>query len=214
MGRYKKFPSDPNQRKPWTLWERQRAWTMYIDGRSYKHISKVIGKSEDAVSSEIWKECVQYNVTKERKLVEYDGSRVGHEWTMREVEVMEKVLPENPTDRDFEFLAGLLGRDSLQVKHKHKKRKPTTLEDLVLKEAPQTPGPGIVVGYNFEECSQAEDDPVRHPLWLDFVEWAQENSNGPLNNHPDDWMPDWKCFTAGATAQSNHQKEAYAKSFE
>lgn len=40
-----------------------------------------------------------------------------------------------------------------------------------------------------------------HPLWPAFVAHTAESSVGDVNKeHPDDWMPEWKTFIAGANA--------------
>lgn len=44
-------------------------------------------------------------------------------------------------------------------------------------------------------------NPKSHPLWLQFRDWADENS---VNiDHEEDWIDFWKCFLQGAQAQSS-----------
>ena len=50
--------------------------------------------------------------------------------------------------------------------------------------------------------------PQDHPLWEAFCEWAADNAIDP-NDHPDDWMPSWECFLAGAIALANGKPYSY-----
>lgn len=49
-------------------------------------------------------------------------------------------------------------------------------------------------------------NPKRHPLWDKFREWA-EPDGVPLDD-PEDWLPWWKCFLAGAAAVSTTEINA------
>src|SRR5687767_5430467 len=105
--------------KKWAFDMRQRVWDLFIGGYGISQIAEKVGRTENAIECEIWKEITHYNNTHERQLILYRGNRTARQWTERDGQVIDLGLQHKlPPPR----IAQLLGRSYGEVEEKIKKR--------------------------------------------------------------------------------------------
>lgn len=107
----------PNQNEPWTQETCDIAWTLFLEGKSFSHISRQVGKTVKAIRRQMENQVDHpHRHPDTKRLYEFTG----YAWNARELWALERAMK---AGSDLKTIGRLLGRSETDVKTKWDKVK-------------------------------------------------------------------------------------------